>query len=366
MKKRAREFTYETFNQADNRGIDIKCDTDILTELLEFNIDEYDTNPLYRIHQNKQLTTQSLQEMEKKYGRTITAFYYFTLLNEHILTDGSYNSGTGGYDYWMSEGYLTANEMQSVDMKLEIYEYGMQLIIEFLFAIDESLAAIALKDYYRAIKLEIDTRDSISSRDTEWEKMYQELDKILDKNDTIQLNNRNHYECLEFENDKLGELLNREESYKLSRELYDMFDIYNIHEKFKKEFKKELDKPRKLIKLNVCPTTLSTINVFSFYFTDTHTHPGKNLNTFKEAYERFLQSEDSIMYIETFSDHIVNYIQWLVNKTETKLFNDQFKYWDLDGKEYDISMVDGKFEPAFPKGFYDLTLDKIFDLNDNL
>jgi len=173
------------------------------------------------------------------------------------------------------------------------------------------------------------------------------MENILNSHD-LSINSRKTFDCIEFDNLNCGEILNREETYEKTKELYNIFTKYSIHELFLEEIKKALSK--KEIRLHVCSPIPSHVNVFEFYFSDVSGHPEHNLEKFKKMYKRFLESDKNIFFIKTSSDYIVNYIKWLVANEEVSLQNNSFIYWDIFEKKQSISILNDEMEPEFIKG----------------
>ena len=307
--------------------------------------------------------TGLLKDISDKYGRSMAAYYYFICLNRWINADGSEQSGTGGYDYWIDAGYLTSDECQDAEIyKLEGYVYGMRLIIEFLEA--KHISTYNIGHHIAKVKIKIDTRETIGRYDEEYKDLLQKLEKILEKDDgEVQLCQRCGSNNIVFENTKQGEIRNREEVYKWSSELDDIWRELNLYEVFAESLLRDR-KQEKVIDLHVCDNDYNGIVPTStWYYSDMLGHPGYVLNQFKDSFEQFLNSNKSIFYVDTYSDQVLNHIRYLVNKKKIVLRNNVFIYRDNENIVHEISINEkGDFEPDFPKGFYDLTLQDIYDL----
>ena len=255
MGKKKKERVIDQVEFVPSKGIDFKESSKVFLGLTQ--TDYFDDEAFIAEVDNKTDSSRPysitwlLKDISDKYGRSMAAYYYFICLNRWINADGSEQSGTGGYDYWLGAGYLTADECQDAEIyKLEGYEYGMNLILEFLEA--KNMSSNTLRSHIDKVKIKIDTRETIGRYDEEYKDLLQKLEKILEKDDgEVQLCQRCGSNNIVFENMKQGDILNREEVYKWSNELDDIWRDRNLYEVFYESILRDR-KQEKVIDLHVC------------------------------------------------------------------------------------------------------------------
>jgi len=308
-------------------------------------------------------TSDFLNKIKNKYGSLISSFTYFCMLNDNLYTEPSY--GPGGYEYLFEIEILSSN-YKSVDGKhiyLETLINEGSRIVDFLDHIGLSHRASKLKKHFENVKIKVYDRDDIITLEDfpeKHEQLVDNLQEILDKQgqDEIHINN---LEDIEFTCTCEGEIFNISETYEYTSELIDVFNSMDVI--YRDHIIKQLNKKKvPKIELRVC-SILEGQCYNQHYFSDMVGHPKEVLNEFIKSYERYKDSDSDIMIVETYSDHIVNYIRWLVVKENVELVDDIFSYWDNEGKLYEMSINNkGDFIPEFPSGFYDITLKNIYDL----
>lgn len=323
---------------------------------------------LYHIRSKGPVDFKSFCNIIKDDYGTFTLFTYLYSL----LTLNRYEE-FGVYDYLYQNELLssrygtTSDGYLDTDILRDISDIFTDLLNTEVFF--QKFDIKELVEHFKNINIKIDKRDFITINHNEYAKMFEVLnDKLLgteiefDDSSRINFNNTRvdeiyNIEHIEVYNDELSRIL-------LKLDISDFIYI-NFNELFN----------------NIVEGTMININLFVCcssedipkrsvghgdvkYFSDMQGHPKYVLEEFKKTFARAQKEGTQELIVETDLSYIVDYIKYLMYKREINLHKDIFKYRDNNNKLHELSITkEGKFEPKFPSGFYDITIQEIFEIN---
>jgi len=168
-------------------------------------------------------------------------------------------------------------------------------------------------------------------------------------------------------NDRETEIFNVEELKNSSDVLVNMLEEFNIENELEQEFNRLYSKYEEQcdlvnIELYVCTPEIVTdpMPTGTYFFNDMPRHPKYILKEFKKAIDKYREGEYSKMVVHTYSQGVVNYIRYLVSEDSAELFENHLDYYDENNKKHTFNIQkSGQFEPSFPSGFFDFTLEDI-------
>lgn len=308
-----------------------------------------------------------LDNIEKKYGKIAKFIFWYQLLTDYEYDDNS------TYKTLFESNYIMTEECQDTEY------YDLDLLVKFGGEMCQFLSGFGLGEHgikkltthFKNVKIKLDKRGLITYRDEEHMKLSEKLLVFLDQqNDDIPKIAKQEWSLdkLIFLNPNEHEILNIEEVVESSDELRDILDSLDILTLLEDAFITLAEKELNLdeVELYLCMDAPKQKDPSIFYFSDMEGHPKSVTDEFKKALSRFKADEYSKMVVETYSDHVYNVIRHGVVKGEVKLKDDVFHYEDNDGVIHTMSIKsNGKTEPEFPSGFFDITLDLLYDINRN-
>ena len=226
-----------------------------------------------------------------------------------------------------------------------------------------------LREHFKNIRIDIDTRQVIAEYDTEHEELMDKIEQAL--TDSCQHIELDESSKIVFKNFEEGEIYNKKEIQEYNSELLELLKTLNIEDfismNLHELFNNIIDEPLININLFVCCSANEVPKVTNNRikcFSDMTGHPKYVLEEFKKTFARAQKDGTQVLIVETDIPYIVDYIRYLIYKGEAKLYNDVFKYCDYDNLTHILSITEeGKFRPNFPSGFFDITIQEIYEIN---
>ena len=297
---------------------------------------------------------------DKEYSKTITDFYYFGCLNQHLHADGSEHSGPGGYDQFFSEMFLMSDECQD-----DVYELDLLIMMAERWTKYIPRFATRLMDHVASVELTLDRQESINSNDPEYDELFKKFEKDFngDLDEVLDIRSSK----IVFQNPRYEQLKDIDKVYEKTRELINIFNDSDLGDILLASVKEELSKveDRKEIQLNICGNVPETGNGEYLHYVEKK-HPKTNLNNIIELVDELINGDKDTLVVYTCCDHVVNYIRYAVNQKDIFLENDILVYFDSknNGTGHTITSS-GKIDPILDDGFYDASLKYIFKLETN-
>ena len=314
-----------------------------------------------------------LNGIEEIYGSFAVMSYFYYTLRDYMYEP------KGAYDHCFNREQLTDDICQRVE---DGEYYDLDILKLYGERLAEFVRSNQLKKHFNNVKIQTDNRRTICDTDAEHEEMVKILIKTIDDSDLMKHEDEDTFEIDEeessfreivFTNPRETEILNVDEVKEFSDELIELFGNYNVDEKLALEFERlyilnEKNKEVISIKLEVCGDSQNEKSLKSneLFFSDMVGHPQYILDEFEKCFNRCISDpECDTLIVNTYSDHIVNQVRWLIYKKKAVLQNDMFIYVDNDNNHHMLTIdKEGKFNPEFPKGFYDCTLKTIYELGE--
>ena len=311
-----------------------------------------------------------LNKIEEIYGSFAVMSYFYYTLRDYMYEP------KGAYEHCFNREQLTDDICQRVE---DGEYYDLDILKLYGERLAEFVRSNRLKEHFNNVKIQTDNREFITKRDIEHEAL---LDILLNKLEDLDLTTEDdefevecddsNFEGIIFTNPKAHEIFNVDEVKEFSQDLLELFSELNVEEKLEEEFERlynlnEKNKEVITIKLEVCgdPQKGKPLNSNEKFFSDMIGHPQYILREFEECFDRCVKDPDcDTLIVDTYSEHIVNQVRWLIYKKLAVLQNDRFIYVDMNGVEYTLTIREnGKYFPEFPEGFFDATIQKIFEIN---